>query len=394
MSVLVGNQKEQHDLVVNDDQTHQHDYFNDNNNNNETTPLLLSSSSSSAPLSTHHQQYFEDYHDDNGRDNENENEEEEQSQPSQDGITIRRLMGIGLITTILITCLVLVWAAPPSTTETQIYPWLNNRGCGPNGDFDNLGNSFALEKGKNNTIVSVPGSILSFHTHIGENKDNVAAQGQKIPLTLPETTGALYLLVSSSHGPVPDAETTVQYYDSTTSVSRMDVPDWQEGQLNQVLDRTLGIPWKISNGNTGAFYVIPVYIDPSKSVRALQLPNDDRIHVFAIQSLGLLKETKKKAGIHIINAQPAQLWDDQGRQIVRIRIHNTSPETIKDIQVKIQHGGGKTTIPRLAPGHFTVTNVGVPNNQRGKKSITIDATYSESVSFELDLGLVQYESTK
>ncbi|KAG2215538.1 hypothetical protein INT45_010724 [Circinella minor] len=380
MSVLVpGSQKEKHNLAVDDDQHHPHDYFN-NNNNNESTPLLLSSSSSSAPFSTHNQQYSGD------------NYNEEQSQ-SQEVITKRRLMGIGLITTILIACLVLVWAAPPSTTETQIYPWLNNRGCGPNGDFDNLGNSFAIEKGKNNTIVSVPGSILSFHTHIGENKDNVVAQGQKIPLTLPKSTGALYLLASSFYGPVPDAETIIQYQDSTTSVSRINVPDWQEGQLNQVLDRTLGIPWKISNGNTGAFYVIPVYIDPSKSVRALQLPNDDRIHVFAIQSLGSIKESKK-GGIHIISARPTQLWDDHGRQIVRVRIHNTSPETIKDIQVNIKNGGGQTTIPRLAPGHFTVINVGVPNNQDGKKLITIDATNSESVSFELDLGFVQYESTK
>ncbi|KAI9250532.1 alpha-L-fucosidase-domain-containing protein [Phascolomyces articulosus] len=377
MSVLVPGDRR----IAVDNEDDRHDHFN-----NESTPLLSSTSSSSA----HHPRQQQPYSYDSNDDNDEEVGQEEQLE--KHFITKRRLMAIGFITTLLITCLVLVWAAPPSTTETQLYPWLNNRGCGSKGDFDTQGNAFALEKGKNNTIVPVPGSILSFHTHIGETKDNVAAQGQTIPLVLPESTGALYLLVSSSFGPVPDAEIIIQYHDSTKSISRIDVPDWQESQLNQVLDRTLGIPWKVSNGNTGAFYVIPVYVNPSKRIRALQLPKDDRVHVFAIQPLG---PNKEKGGAHIVSARPAQLWDDQGRQIIRIRIHNTSPETIKDIQVSIQNGGGQALIPRLAPGHFTMVNVGVSSpSSTTTTSITIDATHSESVSFELNLGLIQYDSTK
>ncbi|KAI8140551.1 alpha-L-fucosidase-domain-containing protein [Fennellomyces sp. T-0311] len=190
-------------------------------------------------------------------------------------------MAIASVTTLLLGCLLFVWAAPPTGTETQLYPWMNNCGFGSNGDFDQMQNAFALQDNKDYSKISV--GTLDFYTQIGQAKDNIIAQGQTIPLRI-DSTGALYFLVSSSHGPAPDAQVALHYTDGSMTVSRLDVPDWQVSQLSQVLDRILGLPWRLNNGATGALFAIPVYFDPSKSLRSLKLPNDDRVHVFAIKT--------------------------------------------------------------------------------------------------------------
>lgn len=240
----------------------------------------------------------------------------------------------------------------PDTKFVQydLEKFLNNKGFAPDGNLDDLGNHFVCDSVKSNSVQigTIPYTI-SKKAH----RDNAFAQGQVI--TVNESLGALYLLVTASHGPVR-AQIVVTYQDGSTTSTLLQVPDWQVAKIT-TYD---AISCTVNTGATGYLLSMAVYIDPKKPVSHLTLPYASGTLRPTLHLFGLTGVTSTAA--HVVSAVATSDFDEQQEtssrcQYIKVRVHNTGTQWLQDIKVEISGPLLKTKQPgkitKLAPGSIS-----------------------------------------
>ncbi|KAI7880331.1 glycoside hydrolase [Lichtheimia hyalospora FSU 10163] len=200
---------------------------------------------------------------------------------------------------------------------------------------------------------------LDFCLQVGERVDNLvpwSPSKNTTILTINEVDpslylGAIYLLVAANHGPLPSIQVTAHYHDNGTPsihhTTDLSIPDWQSGHLHQI--RHMHMPCTANTGATAAMFAIPIYVDPSRSVRQLTLPNNKRLHIFGATGITVpLSWSSQETGssIRIIDAQAT--FDNR----VKVTVHNVGTKPVGPFRVHIEQHG-YNTVQVLAPGHWT-----------------------------------------
>lgn len=254
----------------------------------------------------------------------------------------------------------------------DIQSWFNSKAFGEAADFDDFGNSFAgqLQLDSNH--------FIQYNTNNKINNDNIKADGQKIPLPK-KPLGALYMLVSASHGPMT-VPVNIVYKDGTQDTTMLSLPDWQDEQVNQ-MERFQVIQYSTSiEQRKGALFSVPIYINPSKVPNYIILPNRgnnyETMHIFSI--------TAYYDGVIITSAQPTNEWLNTNEQVVSVKVHNTGSAWIQNLGVQLESQNIKTvkqgTLEALAPGHVQMVQVTVQyaGKQQTSENVTISLLYTES----------------
>lgn len=235
----------------------------------------------------------------------------------------------------------------------------NNRGWGntaDKADFDGLGNYYDMAHQETHIIKT---GTLDFCLHVGDRVDNFvpwSSSKNTTTLVLNEIDptlylGAVYLLVASNHGPLPSVPVTAHYHDndkpSITHTTDLSIPDWQSGHLHQI--RHMHVPCTANTGATAAMFAVPIYVDPSRSLGALSIPNSQRLHIFGATGITVPSSWSSQetgSSIRIIDAQAT--FDN----MVKVTVHNVGTKPVGPFRVHIEQHGYKT-VQVLAPGHWT-----------------------------------------
>lgn len=229
--------------------------------------------------------------------------------------------------------------------QMDISKFFNTQGFGVLGkteaNFDGNGSYYVLSHPQNITI----GAILYWTEKLGQGDDNVAATGQSIELPSSISIGTLYLLASAINGSATSSM-TVTYLEGPNSTTSVNLPDWQFSNRHQ-LEQVDYREWPLSiEGDNATLYSFPVYVDPSRKPDRLLLPNNPRIHIFAITALPI------SVGLCIVSTDV-----DLREGLAAVRIHHTGTDWItKRVLVRLDGAGLSTKQPTvlstLAPGYM------------------------------------------
>ncbi|ORZ15188.1 hypothetical protein BCR42DRAFT_49431 [Absidia repens] len=141
---------------------------------------------------------------------------------------------------------------------------VNNRGFGKTGaNFDGLDHYFTCPELIQQPTLNI--GNVPFRPLFSKNTNNNDATARGQVITLPKKRlGALYLLVSVNHGPVTATHLAITYEDGSISSTIIDVPDWQDSQVNNIrrLDH-VSCETNIK-GVSGALFLLPLFVDPLK----------------------------------------------------------------------------------------------------------------------------------
>lgn len=272
----------------------------------------------------------------------------------------------------------------------NIQDQLNHRAFGikeeDGADFDGQGHYF-LQKNTSSSMVSI--DAIPFKSSIGDSKDNMVAKGQTLALdstTGNTTLGALYLLTSASFGPTAPSKVRVLYKDNTHSDVRISVPDWQAQHLHQLRYLNKRFPISASDTRDGALYALPVFVDPSKSVRSITLPADDHLHVFAMTGY-----RSSSSNLKVLGARSGG-WASNNQVIVEMLVHNISPKYQGPVDISINDHEKGATLKQLAPGHMTTVR-GIITTTTSKMDVTIALGDCCQETFALEFGSPKYVHT-
>lgn len=323
---------------------------------------------------------------------------------------------------------------PSPMVHLDLATHLNHRAFGDGADVDGFGQHYLPKHNEPSTLV-VSGGLLSFANPFSRDQgastlDNICIQDNNKPHIVYEfsnstssSLGGLYILASSSHGPVI-ANVKVIYQDSSSSVSQIVVPDWQqEKDLNQV-EKWDWIARPISNSNTlGGLYSIPVYLDPARTVISIEMalpsqlqssspsspprnnngavdptsaaaaaavhsspsrkddPFAPSIHLFAITALSTPTTSTTANTNHALTRGSAiqmtaarasrRFWNEDTALIpvLLIRLHNVGTLWLDNVTLSVSSTVGpavETVYPgkldHLAPGHVSSLDIGIRVN--------------------------------
>ncbi|ORX59039.1 glycoside hydrolase [Hesseltinella vesiculosa] len=273
---------------------------------------------------------------------------------------------------------------------------MNNRGFGLNSDFDGMQHYFSCPElsDKNQLHVGSVPFRLGMNAH---QQNEVTARGQVITLATQESAsaiGAVYLLVSVSHGPVA-VPLTLTYQDGSSSTTLLDIPDWKLTtpkhhitRLDPLICQTNGQP------EHGFLFLAPLAAEPSKRLSYLTMPATypigwmaPALHMLAITTFPATSKT-----IRIVSVQPSSELHHEPHQsyrLLRIRLHNIGPEWLH--RIRIENAGqpllpfdALTSVPnqqafpfhqeRLAPGQLAHVRVAVPVDLAGPLVLSVTAS--------------------
>jgi hypothetical protein len=118
----------------------------------------------------------------------------------------------------------------------------------------------------------------------GTAKNFVRASGQS--LLLPPGKHRSARLVATTHNGPVTGTVTVGYTDGTTAQVPVTVADWCAGPASGTTT-VLAMPHRIkagqgTDGPPVNLFGVPVALDPAKELRSLTLPNDSRLHLYAL----------------------------------------------------------------------------------------------------------------
>ncbi|KAI8331058.1 glycoside hydrolase superfamily [Chlamydoabsidia padenii] len=315
----------------------------------------------------------------------------------------------------------------------------NHRAFGDGANVDGFGQHY-LSQHKEPQELSIGGGLITFANPIPSRSgdtsfDNICIQGNDKPHLVYEFSnstppiGGLYLLISSSHGPVI-TNVKILYQDASLSVSRLVIPDWQqEKDLDQV-EKWDGLTRPVSNSDTlGGIYSIPVYLDPARTVISIEItipsqestlssprnnngaidlsaatspslqrqqgdPFSPSIHLFAITALANSIPmstttndalTTRSAALHMTAARATRrFWNNDTILIpvLLFRLHNVGSVWVDDIILTVTSDlGVKTIYPgkldHIAPGHVSSLDVGI--------QIDLDPSYNGATDIQVQV---------
>ncbi|KAG2237616.1 hypothetical protein INT48_004519 [Thamnidium elegans] len=285
-------------------------------------------------------------------------------------------------------------SVPSSVLDTlyhtiDIDPWINNKGFGSTANFDDSGTYF-------DGNLDTSGLLIKYNTNHGTQKyDNIKSNGQMVPLKN-SPLGAIYMLVSASHGPMTTS-VNITYTDGSQDATVLSIPDWQDKFVNQ-MDRyqVLTYPTNIE-GRQASIFSAPIFVNPFKIPAYLILPLASKeyktMHVFAVTAYD-------SSNAITASVESTDEWINETDQVILIKIHNTSPFWIKDVTVKISSPDNVKTVKEgsleaIAPGHVQMAQVIVRKTQRTQANVTVTLMYIEGgiTTTKKTVALLALEST-
>ncbi|CEP08256.1 hypothetical protein [Parasitella parasitica] len=276
--------------------------------------------------------------------------------------------------------------------QINIGHWFNNRAFGANGDFDGVGTYFQQDSLHKSELLINYRDISLHNTTFNDNIQQLNTNDMVIPLQKTAaknvTLGAIYMLVSSSHGPCT-VDIAVTYSDATIDETTLSLPDWQD-QHTHHMERYQAVQYRLSNRGQGALFNVPIYVNPTKVPVSLTLPATDSeaaMHVFAITGY------HRSSLLLVSSIRPTNEWINDQHQVIQVNLHNLDSKWVQDTQVHVSSDQVRTVEPGLvraiAPGHtqtvrvivqahstFSNRIVSVACSSKGSKPMTITTTLS------------------
>ncbi|KAL9541745.1 hypothetical protein PS6_010167 [Mucor atramentarius] len=261
----------------------------------------------------------------------------------------------------------------------NIGPWLNNKAFGANADFDGVGTYFEYESFQH------PELLVKYESPTSRNNDNIqqsTANDVVIPLQQQAairnvTLGALYMLVSSSHGP-STLDITITYHDATTDRTTLSLPDWQDQYTHQ-MERYQAVRYSLSNNNLGALFSVPVYVNPSKMPISISIPPTDKesaIHIFAMTAY------PTHPSLLVSSIRPTNEWINDQHQVVQVNLHNLDSNWVQNARVHVSSSQVRTIEPgyikAIAPGHTRSVRVIVQAHTSSTLHRLVSVQYAHS----------------
>ncbi|KAI8879202.1 glycoside hydrolase family 29 protein [Backusella circina FSU 941] len=282
----------------------------------------------------------------------------------------------------------------------------NSKAFGADGNIDGLGGHFAVDTpfSKKDMITHSLVPFSKSQTIASKRYDNIqVANSQTFQLSGKDPLGALYLLITSTHGPVT-AKVEVLYTDQTKDHSMVILPDWQDPFLNEI-DRfeVLLFPLGDHLDRSGGLFSVPIFVNPSKTPVSLIISKekgDQQIHLFGVTEYAV----RESNSLIIVGVQPTNQWISRTEQVMVVKIQNTGSKWITHASVHVMgHGRGSIqTITRgyveeIAPGHIQTTQVTVQYDsdhlQKQQKNLSGNGSNNNSVDMTITL-LYQQEGNK
>lgn len=268
-------------------------------------------------------------------------------------------------------------AVPSSVLDTlhhtiDINPWLDNKGFGSTANFDDSGTYF-------DGSLDTSDLLIKYNTnHDTQIYDNIKSNGQMIALKY-SPLGAIYMLVSTSHGPMT-ASVNITYTDGSQDSTVLSLPDWQDEFVNQ-MDRYQVLTYATNiKGRQASVFSAPIFVNPSKIPAYLILPlasnGYETMHVFAVTAYD-------SSNAITASVESTDEWINETDQVILVKIHNTSPFWIKDVTVNISSSNNVKTVKKgvleaIAPGHAQMVQVIVrKTQQQTQASVTVTLMYIE-----------------
>ncbi|KAL9547918.1 hypothetical protein MBANPS3_005937 [Mucor bainieri] len=279
----------------------------------------------------------------------------------------------------------------------NIDKWLNNKAFGANADFDGLGTFFKLDSFQHPDLL-VPYYKSSTSTSDIHDSIQQSSTADDLVIPLPQqqqqtakrnvTLGALYMLVSSSHGPCT-LDITITYHDGTHDKTTLSLPDWQDPHTSQ-MERYQAIQYPLSNGNQGALFSVPIFVNPSKRPISLTVPpppppppstsnTEAAIHIFAITAY-----TSTTAALLVTSIRPTHEWINDQHQVVQVNLHNLHSKWVQNAYVHVRGSQVSTVeagqIKAIAPGHTHSVRVVVQANSSTlqKRLVSVQVTHGSN----------------
>lgn len=290
-----------------------------------------------------------------------------------------------LLHTIIAFSISLINASPLNKKNDIIHVnidrWLNNKAFGTNGDFDGVGTFFQQDSLLQNSDLLVDYKNTRQKETMNDNIQQSTANDVVIPLqdaALENVTlGALYLLVSSSHGSCT-IDIAVTYNDATLDETTLSLPDWQDQYTNQ-MERYQAIQYPLSSGNQGALFSVPIYVNPAKVPVSITIPstNDEAaMHIFAITAY------TSQSSLLVSSIRATNEWVNDQHQVIQVKLHNLNTKWVQDARVHVSNSQVSTVEPgyikAVAPGHIHSIRVTVQAHSTISNGIVSVAYSSES----------------
>lgn len=307
-----------------------------------------------------------------------------------------------LLLYILLVCVGLHHASPVyrgDSIHVAIDPWLNSKAFGSNTDFDGVGTYFEPDSFQHpELLVQYNSPTSGIHDNIQQSTaDDVVIPLQQPAATRNVTLGALYMLVSCSHGPCT-LDIAIIYHDNTIDKTTLSLPDWQDQYTDQ-MERYQAIQYSLSNSNQGALFSVPVFVNPNKIPVSITIPptaKEAAIHVFAITAY------KAQPSLLVASIRPTHEWINDQHQVVQVNLHNLNSKWVQDARVHVSSSQVSTIeqghIKAIAPGHTRSVRVIVQAHANATSGglVYIQSTHGSSITLDAPLSLqtsTRYTST-
>lgn len=254
------------------------------------------------------------------------------------------------------------------------------------------------------------GFNYEFPQYTATGNDNVIAQGQVV--SVPQGKYFSVQMLAASQSGMRTGTINATYSDGTTSSGALLVPAWWSWPYPTGGD--LVFPYYLDNQNTNynrsnIFQTIN-WIDSSKELVSLTLPNESNIHIFSLTLKPASDLLSSASQLEVQFARSTQKWIDgtDKIQIVEVVVNNVGSQYVlrhQSASVSIESEGIETVtrgnIIRLHPGDQAVVEVGVANKKGVKAGSWGNATVivsgnnivSNSYTFNATYGIRPYVST-
>lgn len=175
-----------------------------------------------------------------------------------------------------------------NTVQIPLGSFFNNDGSGTGVTpqmYDNSGNAYVPSKIPSGLFTAnVGGQKVAFQVS-GSNPDNMTENGQTIPVSAPSGLNTLWLLGSATNVSNDNAQSTliVDYSDGTSVSLPYSLSDWME-QPATLPDNEIPVVNSETEVNNlpGYMYAVNVPIDPSKTVKSIQIGTNGNDHIWAM----------------------------------------------------------------------------------------------------------------
>ncbi|KAI5362478.1 putative glycoside hydrolase, family 29, glycoside hydrolase superfamily [Septoria linicola] len=228
--------------------------------------------------------------------------------------------------------------------------------------------------------LTYAGVDFDFPQYRETGNDNVLAMGQTI--MPPAGRYSSIHLLAAAETAIATGNITTTYTDNTTTTAP--VVDYNRSTIFQTIS----------------------WVDSTKEISSIKLPNDTRLHIFA---MSLVPATGSGLALEVQHARSTNSWMEgtNKTQIFSVKVNNVGDDWImanNSVKVTIEASGIETVVPgiinRLRPGGQAAVQVGVTNSEGTVPGTIGEATVriigqgvNTSSTFNATLGIPAYDAT-